>query len=668
MGTPIQQILPFVVFGILTGTAAARAEVAVPKIRVGIAPAQSRWVTLTDGTRVHQGLEIGYLLGHKLSESARYLPVLLSDQSPAPGQASSSQSMTLSSIDKDLLKTEAMKQVPQEWTKWAQSFDPSSNVGELRTMALARRPSARIEVRVQPQVETLLYASGNRSNRIVYGFSPGNENQFNEGRPGSIDNEFVSSPVQAQSCQKPDFFKGQFDTLGWGPFRSNFGANIDEGFMINIGGYGFGFKKKNFELRSQIRFLVDNLRTGFHKEYVFQTKAQGSDVFVAGSYMGYNLGIEIQRRETLANALKAILPQIIGDFINEGLPQRWQSTLLSAGGSLIMEGGYEDGVVEGLKVVSSFGNGYEVVQVFGATSLLKKISGSALPFPGEPLRLAGDGPGWEEGPTQTKSLLLQSLNGEKTYQADIDLKLDQKQRAASQTQVLENCFDKKTTWVEDTINALFSVYAYWRYKNVLDQEFSGPSKPAGPGLRVAVVGSGVDYKDQTIKSRVAVDGKGQLIGYDFLSQDPRPSDDNGQGTAAAKLLIQSVKAPVNIMPVKVIGAHGESHSSAVFEGFKFAADQGAEAIIAPWSSVPSTLNAYKMGAQYAAAKGVAVFLAPETMQSQTNIHIPAQISSKDFKTRGMSGSKVQLSASGVAVVEEFSRWMQSRHGGTHDSN
>ena len=52
-----------------------------------------------------------------------------------------------------------------------------------------------------------------------------------------------------------------------------------------------------------------------------------------------------------------------------------------------------------------------------------------------------------------------------------------------------------------------------------------PKVPAGidPGLQpIAILTTGIDYTDPAIAARLARDGEGELIGWDFTENDRRP--------------------------------------------------------------------------------------------------------------------------------------------------
>lgn len=63
-----------------------------------------------------------------------------------------------------------------------------------------------------------------------------------------------------------------------------------------------------------------------------------------------------------------------------------------------------------------------------------------------------------------------------------------------------------------------------------------PGRDPG-GVAVAVIGAGIDYRRTEVESRLARDGEGELIGWDFADNDARPfSGDNADGRLVALAL------------------------------------------------------------------------------------------------------------------------------------
>ncbi|MEM9356841.1 MAG: hypothetical protein AAGB04_11555, partial [Pseudomonadota bacterium] len=81
---------------------------------------------------------------------------------------------------------------------------------------------------------------------------------------------------------------------------------------------------------------------------------------------------------------------------------------------------------------------------------------------------------------------------------------------------------------------------------------SEPKVPPGldpGGVAIALLGDGVDYTKPEIAKRLARDGEGDLIAWDFVDNDIRPYAKAGQSTLDAEYLI-TASAGVSLVIVK----------------------------------------------------------------------------------------------------------------------
>lgn len=531
--------LAFTAISIFENTASWATEVG-KNSRVGVVIAQDRSITLTSGKKIFSGNDVSYALSKELFDSLKYETYLLNN------------------------RQEAM-------------------VGNLDFL-------------ITPVIEAMVYTSGAKSNRITFGFSPSHQHAFNAGLPDKKDNEFVVSGSDATQCQYPDFFNGKFVPPTSSPLtQSNFGADMDEGLLLSIFGFSFGYKVKKYTVGSQIRFLVENLRHGKTTEYVYRVQAGGTDKIIVLGASSISMALEIQRAETLTKALRAILPGTIKELLSD---------LVSPSQS----GDIAEGVIN--------------------ENLISKTLNMPLP----------------EGDFQT-------LN---------------------QAPALPLCPEKKRNLLSILFGGWFELYGKWRYDHILDQPFSaqidGTSRaPAAinSALKIAIVDSGLDYNDEQIAPYIISSEPGKIFGFDFISWDLRPSDDNGHGTAAAKLFLKLVgQANLTLIPLKVIGPFGQTHSAAVFDAFQYAVQSHVNVIVIPWSSVPGTTGALKEGVLLAAKDGIEIFLEPGALPNETvvpfkNIHMPKAITRGGYKTKGLGGAAVGVDAAGATAVEALALWIKN---------
>lgn len=687
--------------------------VPTPKYYIGIAPAVDKWITLPMGA-VYQGVEISFLLGQQLANSGKFIPVLTNPPplaTPIPLPTPSTFSPTgphtlMQRAPADSLSSsqaaleDRLSQIPTEWTQWLNTSVPLSEnqnttthqsvVSNIMVQQTPTDPTVGqglYNLRITPVVDTLIFSSGARSDRQVYGFSPDHINPFNMGHNGGLDNTYTASLTQIQQCQKADFFNGQLNPNGYGPFSSNYGSNFDEGVTFNLFGQGVAFILKQFQVVDQIRFLIDDLQTGAHEERIYNTQAKGTDVFVWGSYKNISGSIDIQTRTTMIAALQKLLPQVVNDFITQRFPNPWMSSIISVN-PLTLGAGISENVQQGLQVASPNGDIFQVVSVNidGVTANLEQIAGNYAPQVGDLVQAyVGQPLVWPQAPSAPAPLTVQSdpgagqvsnakvmriaastsnsqgsNNNVQTFVSQKTIQMDQTVRAAQQVAAVAACVDKKPGMIEQALDSLFIPYGYYRYAEVYDQTAKPPKTAIQTvgALRVAIIDSGIDVKDSKIQSHLAFGADGTYQGFDFISWDNRPSDDNGHGTAAAKLLLSLVKKPILLLSAKVIGSQGEISSSTVYDGFNFAIQSKVDAIVVPWSSMSTSLDAYIMGAQMAAASNIPVFVAPGTVPAQTNI-IVGSSGAKKFKTSGLEATVV-LPPEGVSAVQALANWINSK--------
>jgi serine protease len=114
-------------------------------------------------------------------------------------------------------------------------------------------------------------------------------------------------------------------------------------------------------------------------------------------------------------------------------------------------------------------------------------------------------------------------------------------------------------------------------------------RPGGRGVTVAVLDTGIAYKDEGTRFRRSPDfGAKQFVpGYDFVGKDPLPLDANGHGTHLAgtigektnnKIALTGLAYNAKLMPVRVLNAVGHGKSDQIAKGIRFAARHGAQVI------------------------------------------------------------------------------------------
>ncbi len=111
--------------------------------------------------------------------------------------------------------------------------------------------------------------------------------------------------------------------------------------------------------------------------------------------------------------------------------------------------------------------------------------------------------------------------------------------------------------------------------------------PGGAGVVVAVVDSGVAYRDYQRFKRSPDLTQRLRQGYDFIDNDRFPLDENGHGTHVASTIAETANNGIaltglaygaTIMPVRVLDRFGDGDSAAIASGIRYAAAHGAQVI------------------------------------------------------------------------------------------
>lgn len=142
-----------------------------------------------------------------------------------------------------------------------------------------------------------------------------------------------------------------------------------------------------------------------------------------------------------------------------------------------------------------------------------------------------------------------------------------------------------------------------------------------PGVLLAVVDSGVDLTHPDLLGATSSNG------YDFVSGDSDPTDENGHGTSVAGIVagrsnngagIAGTCWKCTILPVRVLDAQGEGRTFDVAQGIRYAADQGAKVINLSLSG-PTNSTTVALAVAYARAMGAIVVAAAGNQEKVTDV-------------------------------------------------
>jgi serine protease len=152
------------------------------------------------------------------------------------------------------------------------------------------------------------------------------------------------------------------------------------------------------------------------------------------------------------------------------------------------------------------------------------------------------------------------------------------------------------------------------------QQSIAAGAPGGRGAVVAVLDTGVAYENHGRFKRDPDLYSGRFVKpYDFVDRDRHPNDENGHGTHVTGTIAQKTNNNlgltglaygVDIMPLRVLDAHGEGDAGAIARAIRYAARNNADVINLSLefdssitaSQIPDIVSAIR----YAHSRGVVV--------------------------------------------------------------
>ena len=146
---------------------------------------------------------------------------------------------------------------------------------------------------------------------------------------------------------------------------------------------------------------------------------------------------------------------------------------------------------------------------------------------------------------------------------------------------------------------------------------------AGEDVKIAVLDTGCDLDHPDLKSNL-------LPGKNFVKPGKSPDDDHGHGTHCCGIIcaenndlgMVGVAPKSKVIPIKVLDKNGNGNLLNVARGVRFAVDAGAD-IITMSLGAPRPVQQVRKAIQYAASKGVPVFVAAGNSGFTKEVFYPA---------------------------------------------
>lgn len=167
-------------------------------------------------------------------------------------------------------------------------------------------------------------------------------------------------------------------------------------------------------------------------------------------------------------------------------------------------------------------------------------------------------------------------------------------------------------------------------------------------MAIAVVSTGIDYTHPAVAGRLARDGEGEIIAWDFADNDNRPFDANheGFGNLMAELF---ARTELRMIPIRV----NLSEPSWLARAASFAERTPAAAIIIPMANIPAEIERLKAVAQhFSKAQFVAV---PRSDAVESTKAATAALANVGLLADGMctghGGARAAVEAIGTRLCE-----------------
>ncbi|HEX4305555.1 MAG TPA: S8 family serine peptidase [Solirubrobacterales bacterium] len=194
-------------------------------------------------------------------------------------------------------------------------------------------------------------------------------------------------------------------------------------------------------------------------------------------------------------------------------------------------------------------------------------------------------------------------------------------------------------------------------------------RPGGAGIRIAVLDSGIAYRDWGPYLRSPDFSPGQFLpGEDFVDHDQLPLDENGHGTHVAGTIAEQTDNGIglagiaygaDLMPVRVLNSSNVGYANRIAEGIRFAVRNHAQVInmsfnFACGEKVPQVdealREAYDHGIVTVASGGN---LSPATSATKSCVSEPAtgpRVIGVGGTTEGACIGSYSLTGKGIDIV------------------
>lgn len=580
---------------------------------VRLTPMENKFIELDDGARYGMGENLYNRLVTKLQASQNFVVVVNENWKPKTANLAR-------------LTADPAEEIP---------FDPSDRLHfEFAPVAAAD---------FNASVEQLTFSHGSKANRRFAGFTTEFKTPFNDGS-FNIKNEYPPRSL--------DFVNGWFgntlDPTGEkAETNSIAGVTAGEEGEFNLVVANVIYRRDSYFATAKVNTKLQLLAENEYKERLLDASGTGFLFALGATYQNITAEFGIARKTALKDTFDRTVDKMAAEIQNQLFKIPFRSKIEKVGSEgIILNAGRREGIQIGDVFLHNAGGkitSLKVVEVFLIGSRVEMLSGDFR---------SGDAVVMQEATPAAVSKVATKSSGVRSLASSSSSSISVPDNRAVQG----NPVAQKETFgividppefsdpdgnIKDALSAkkYLGFYLLWRWSQY-DQEPKSDAASArgdifaaakarwdlqnihvedawkrglsGNGVKVAILDSGVDYNHKNLALSISRSNPG----FDFMSYENRPFDDNSHGTAIAGLIgAQAVEknqvgiAPgATILSYKVFDPFSNTTSAALYGAFEKAIADGAKIIVCAWNTKKES-DALKKAVQLAEAKGVLVITA-----------------------------------------------------------
>lgn len=554
---------------------------------VRLNPIATKWIELDDGSRYGMGENLYQKLAARLEQSGKFVVMLKNLEGAKTMQ----------------LKAAAAQPAPVGDASDRLRFD------------FAALPAAEFKA----DIEELSFAHGSRGLHRFAGYSGTFKNRFNDGS-FSNKNEFPARSLDIVS----GWFGTSFDAIGKDPSSTLTGVDFGAEGEFNAVVAGMNYRRDIYEAGAKLRTSTFLLAENEERPGLLDASGSGFLFALGASYQSISAEFGIVRRTALKETFDRSLDGIAGEIEKQLFALPFRTRIERNGGEgVILNAGRREGIKVGdvfLHKAAGVVSRLTVKEVFAIGSLVSSpttdlrigdvvtLEEAAAPAASTPkaakLSLAvaaaatSDEPALPDNrdalPSAPAAVKISKIIIEAPEIHDPDGNLA---KGFSAKGLLGPIYALRYFQYDQAVDAkllpapLGDITAAARTRwnlNSINVPAAFARGLSGRGVTVAVIDSGVDYNHKNLAGALSRSN----VGFDFMSFDERPFDDNSHGTAVAGLVAaqNAEKSQVGIAPgakvlsYKVFDPYGQTTSAALFGAFERAIADGAKIILCAWDT------------------------------------------------------------------------------------